>query len=133
MKALYDKLPEQSRRYLENDLGITRQNIYDPKMLETGQADYSFNRFGRALINTVANSEIFTTIEGQIDSLRTNISQIVDSGVDIIANIQIKPDYQEGSGNDPIDLGPPVGISPFNMEDPFLQYSKKMYNAWGVI
>jgi hypothetical protein len=102
-------------------------------MLETGQADYSFNRFGRALMNTVANSEIFTTIEGQINSLKTNVSQLVDSGVDIIANIEIKPDYQEEGGNDPVNLGPPSAISPFNIEDPFLQYSKKMYNAWGVI
>ena len=133
IKSLYDRLPEQSRRYLENDLGITKQNIYDPKSLEVGQTEYALNRFGRSITGAIANSEILQTIQGQVNSLRTNVSQLVDSGVDIVANIQIKPDYQEDGGNDPVSLGPPTAISPFNIEDPFLQYSKKMYNAWGVI
>jgi len=132
IKTLYDRLPEQSRRYLENDLGISKENIYDPKTLEVGQTEYSLQRLGRAINGALSNSSILQTIQGQVNSLRTNVSAFIDTGVDIVANIEIKPDYQEG-GNDPVSLGPPTAISPFNIEDPFLQYSKKMYNAWGVI
>ena len=132
IKTLYDRLPEQSRRYLENDLGISKENIYDPKTLEVGQAEYSLQRFERAVRGAIASSPIVQTIQGQVDTLRTNVSAFIDTGVDIVANIEIKPDYQEGA-NDPVSLGPPTAISPLNIEDPFLQYSKKMYNAWGVI
>jgi hypothetical protein len=100
IKTLYDRLPEQSRRYLENDLGISKENIYDPKTLEVGQSAYIYQRLERAVTGAIANSSIVQTMEGQIN---------------------------------PVNLGPPSAISPFNIEDPFLQYSKKMYNAWGVI
>ena len=133
MKTLYDRTTDEQRNYLSSQLGITKDKIYNPETLESGQSAYTASRLLGAMNSMISNNEFVRTMNSSINSLRTNVSQIVDSGVDFIANIQIKPDYQEGSGNDPIDLGPPVGISPFNMEDPFLQYSKKMYNAWGVI
>jgi hypothetical protein len=130
---LYDRTTDEQRNYLSSQLGITKDKIYNPETLESGQSAYTASRLLGAMNSMISNNEFVRTMNSSINSLRTNVSQIVDNGVDFIANIQIKPDYQEGSGNDPIDLGPPVGISPFNMEDPFLQYSKKMYNAWGVI
>ena len=133
MKTLYDRTTDEQRNYLSSQLGITKDKIYNPDTLESGQSDYAASRLMGTVNSMISNNEFVRTMYSSIDSLRTNVSQIVDSGVDFIANIQIKPDYQEGNGNDPVDLGPPVGISPFNMEDPFLQYSKKMYNAWGVI
>lgn len=133
MKTLYDRTTDEQRNYLSSQLGITKDKIYNPDTLESGQADYTASRIGGMLNSMISNNEFVRTMNSSINSLRTNVSQIVDSGVDFIANIQIKPDYQEDGGNDPVSLGPPTAISPFNIEDPFLQYSKKMYNAWGVI
>jgi hypothetical protein len=133
MRTLYDRLPDQARRYLENDLGITRQNIYDPTVLESGQTEYALGRFGRAIMGQIANNSFIQGMQGQIDSIKNNVSSFVDTGIDFVANIQVQPDYQEGSGNDPADIGSPSNINPFNIEDPFLQHARKVYNAWGVI
>ena len=133
MRTLYDRLPDQARRYLENDLGITRQNIYDPTVLESGQMEYSLGRFGRAIMGQIANNSFIQGMQGQIDSIKNGVSNFVDTGIDFVANIQIQPDYQEGSGNDPADIGSPSNINPFNIEDPFLRHAQKVYNAWGVI
>jgi len=133
MKTLYDRLPDQARRYLENDLGITRQNIYDPTVLESGQAEYTFGRMKRSIMGEIFNNSFIQGLQGQIDSIKNNVSSFVGTGIDFVANIQIQPDYQEGSGNDPADIGSPSNINPFNIEDPFLQHARKVYNAWGVI
>jgi len=133
MKTLYDRTTTEQRNYLESQLGITKDKIYNPETLDTGQSAYTASRIMNTVNSAIANNEFVRTMDSSINSLRTNVSQLVDSGVDIIANIEIKPDYQEEGGNDPVNLGPPSAISPFNIEDPFLQYSKKMYNAWGVI
>jgi len=133
MRTLYDRLPDQARRYLENDLGITRQNIYDPTVLESGQAEYTFGRMKRSIMGEIFNNSFIQGLQGQIDSIKNNVSSFVGTGIDFVANIQIQPDYQEGSGNDPADIGSPSNINPFNIEDPFLQHARKVYNAWGVI
>ena len=134
----YDQLSQLSKDRLES-IGVTRQ-VPLPRLLYSGETEYKARRMATtALDQALAQVNLPSTdsIEAAADKISKKTAELTDKLAEAISefeiNLNVNPiaDLTEDDSDESIPT--PGGIAPFNLSDPYVQYSKKTYLLLGVI
>jgi hypothetical protein len=116
--------------------GITSKNLLTADVLSQTETEYQAGRAGRFVSDKIMGA--LRPITAQGDALIGQIQQGVDSlanfGASIDVNLNVKqtlPDMSAYEDN-PDEIPPPAGISPYDSTNPWLSYATKVYSI-GVV
>jgi len=116
--------------------GITSKNLLTADVLSQTETEYQAGRAGRFVSDKLMGA--LRPITAQGDALIGQIQQGIDSlanfGASIDVNLNVKqtlPDMSAYEDN-PDEIPPPAGISPYDSTNPWLSYATKVYSI-GVV
>ena len=134
VSTMYNTLTDEQRSLLGNKLGITADQLF-PESLTEAQTAYAM----RGALNYVGDmvETPLKNVVSQMENFKAGVNQQFNSLVDTVSdfefNFNINPVAAEDD-DDPNSIPPSgVGISPFDMENAFLQFAKQNYVLLGVL
>jgi hypothetical protein len=134
VSTMYNTLTDEQRSLLGNKLGITADQLF-PESLTEAQTAYAM----RGALNFVGDmvETPLKNVVSQMENFKAGVNQQFNSLVDTVSdfefNFNINPVAAEDD-DDPNSIPPSgVGISPFDMENAFLQFAKQNYVLLGVL
>jgi hypothetical protein len=134
----FDKMDLVTQELLGN-AGITRNTPLSAAMVMT-EPEYAFRKEGgRILDDALSNMNLPTMQDLKVtsDKFRAETAKVIDRiaefGSEIELNLNINPIADLTEDDSDQEIPTPGGIAPFNLSDPYVQYSKKTYLLLGVI
>jgi hypothetical protein len=104
------------------------------------EPEYAFRKKGgRILDDALSNMNLPTMQDLKVtsDKFRAETAKVIDRiaefGSEIELNLNINPIADLTEDDSDQEIPTPGGIAPFNLSDPYVQYSKKTYLLLGVI
>ena len=134
----FDKLDDRTRELL-GDVGVTRNTPLSAAMVMS-EPEYAFKKESRRLLDDALSNMNMPTMQDLKDTgdkFRAETAKVIDSiaqfGSEIELNLNINPIADLTEDDSDQEIPTPGGIAPFNLGDPYVQYSKKTYLLLGVI
>ena len=137
--ANYSRLSSSTKEELRTQLGITAEDLF-PDSLTASEGAYQSGRATRAAGNLFRGmiSPISDTLGAKMDIVDEKIAGFIDmiseSVSSVNVNLSINPTIDNTADDTPDELPDDgVGLSPFDMSNPFIHYSNKVYLLAGVV
>ena len=137
--ANYSRLSNSAKEQLRTQLGITAEDLF-PDSLIASEGEYQGKRATRAAVNMFSGmiSPISDTLGAKMDIVDEKIAGFIDmiseSVSSVNVNLSINPTIDSTADDTPDELPDDgVGLSPFDMSNPFIHYSNKVYLLAGVV
>ena len=137
-KAQFDKLSGKAQEMLFQ-IGVGRETPLAGRLTE-GEVQYQLKQTAAGIANNVLGTlNLPSTVELNAlgDKISKKTAELTDKLAEAISefeiNLNVNPiaDLTEDDSDESIPT--PGGIAPFNLSDPYVQYSKKTYLLLGVI
>ena len=131
----YDLLSAGSKASLA-EAGITKSNLLTADVLNQTETEYQAGRAGRMISGKVMDALRPITVQGDaiMSQIQSGIDDLASFGATIDVNLNVKqtlPDMSAYEDN-PAEIPPPAGISPYDSTNPWLSYATKVYSI-GVV
>ena len=137
--ANYQRLSSSAKEQLRTQLGITAEDLF-PDFLTASEGEYQGKRVTRYAGNIFSGmfSPISDTLGAKMDMVDDKIAGFIDmiseSVSSVNVNLSINPTIDNTADDTPDELPDDgVGLSPFDMSNPFIHYSNKVYLLSGVV
>lgn len=133
VSELFGDLTDEQKKELKGQANITADNLM-PDSLSEGQSLYSMRR-GLNYLNSQIEPHL-NSLTSKIDSATKASNELFNNLINTVSDFEINFNINPVATDDddgPTQIAPGgVGISPFDRENPFLQFAKQNYVLLGV-
>ena len=134
VSTMYNTLTDEQRSLLGNKLGITADQLF-PESLTEAQTAYAM----RGALNFVGDmveaplGNVVSMMENFQSGIAEQFNALTDTISDFEINFNVNPVVTDDTDRPGEVPAGGVGINPFDMENPFLQFAKQNYVLLGVM